>query len=211
MKAYGRSSKGWVFLALAILLVIVLAVPVTLAYFTDLGNYAWAKDAIETLAKEGIVSGKATGIFDPASNITREEFTKIIVNAFVGVDDNLECSFTDVAMGSWYYPYVATAQKLGIINGTSSSTFGTGENITRQDMAAILYRTAQMCGIYLEKGLLTFDDSQSVSDYAKDAIGALSLSGIINGKGNNMFEPVAFATRAESAKMVYGLLERGDN
>ena len=181
------------------------------SYFTDLANHAWAKEAIEALAAKGIVSGKAVGIFDPASNITREEFTKIVINAFVGVDESLECSFTDVAKGSWYYPYVATAQKLGIINGTSSSTFGTGENITRQDMTAILYRVADMCGIYLEKGSLSFNDSANVSDYAIDAVAALSASGIINGKGNNMFEPVAFATRAESAKMVYGLSERGDN
>lgn len=179
--------------------------------FKDLANHSWAKDAIEALALKGIVSGRGNGLFDPDANITREEFAKIIINAFIGVDENLTCTFGDVQKGEWYYPYIATAQKLGIINGTSATTFGTGEKIARQDMAAILFRAAKQCGIVINSGDLTFEDSEYVDDYAKEAVGALSSSGIINGKGNNLFEPKSFATRAECAKMIYGLMERGDN
>ena len=178
--------------------------------FTDLNGYDWAKPAISNLASRGIVSGRTSTTFDPAANITREEFTKIVINAFTNVDSNLESDFKDVPKGSWYYSYVATANKLGIINGTSKATFGTGEKITRQDMATILFRTAEIFGVQLDNNVISFADSSSISDYAKDAVSALAASGIVNGKGNNCFDPFAFATRAEAAKMIYGLMERGD-
>ncbi|MBQ4528826.1 MAG: S-layer homology domain-containing protein [Clostridia bacterium] len=178
--------------------------------FTDLAGYDWAKEAISELSSQNIISGRSSTIFDPGASITREEFTKIVINAFTSIDPSVTCDFKDVSSDAWYYSYVATANKIGIINGTSKSTFGTGEKITRQDMAAILYRTAEIFGIELEGGALGFADSASVSDYAKDAVAALSASGIVNGKGNNCFEPFAFATRAEAAKMIYETMERGD-
>ena len=178
--------------------------------FNDLSSVSWAKEAIESLASKGVVSGRSKTVFDPSANITREEFTKIIVCAFTEADINLECNFTDVSKDSWYYSYVATAYKIGLINGTSATTFGTGEKITRQDMATILYRACEIFGVELNGGALSFADASSVSDYAKDAVASLSASGIINGKGNNCFEPLSFATRAESAKMIYETLERGD-
>ncbi len=182
----------------------------TAAGFTDLAGYDWAKEAISALSAKGVISGRSKTVFDPGANITREEFTKIVINAFTSVDANIECSFTDVPQGAWYYSYVATANKLGIITGTSKATFGTGEKITRQDMATILYRVCEIFGIELEKGTLTFADAASVSDYAKDAVSTLATSKIINGKGNNSFAPFDFATRAEASKMIYETMERGD-
>ena len=182
----------------------------TQSAFTDLGNHVWAKEAIDALSSKGIISGRSKTVFDPSANITREEFTKIIVSAFTQVDNSLECNFSDVSKDAWYYSYIATAQRIGLITGTSATTFGTGEKITRQDMATILYRACEIFGTQLNGGTLSFADSSSVSDYAKQAVASLCASGIINGKGNNNFEPLAFATRAESAKMVYETLERGD-
>jgi len=184
--------------------------PVTPTVFTDLENHLWAKEAIESLASKGVIAGRSKTVFDPGASITREEFTKIIVCAFTEVDTNLECNFSDVSKDTWYYSYVATAQKIGLISGTSATTFGTGEKITRQDMAVILYRACEIFGIELSGGALSFVDANSVSDYAKQAVASLAKEGIINGKGNNCFEPRSFATRAESAKMIYETLERGD-
>lgn len=178
------------------------------SYFNDMENAAWAKEAVNYLAEEGIISGKSEGNFHPADEILREEFVKMIVNAF-GFEPIADFNeFSDVSETEWYYEYVVAAKQNGIVNGVSDTVFGIGERITRQDMAAILYRVSASKNIELKriKESKTFNDDDQISDYAKEAINALQASGIINGMDDGSFMPGSTATRAQAARMIYGLL-----
>lgn len=175
--------------------------------FSDLDSVAWAKDAIITLAEKRIVSGKEAGKFYPQDNITREEFVKIIVGAFAIEDTTEAPGFTDVDAKQWYYGAVAAGVKAGIISGISKTEFGVGQNITRQDMAAILYRVAVLKGMELPAGDTLFIDDAAIAGYAKDAVYALKEAGVVSGVGENCFEPKRVATRAEAVQLIYTMME----
>ena len=161
--------------------------------------YDWAKDAILALNKKGIVSGVGNGKFEPGRAVNREEFAKLLCETF-GLEKTDEASsFTDVANGSWYEVYVMTANKHGIINGVEESVFGTGRNITREDMVTMLYRAICAKGIEISDEGTVFEDDNEISDYAKDAVLKMCAKGVVNGVGENKFAPKKSATRAEAA------------
>lgn len=87
--------------------------------------------------------------------------------------------------------------------------FGSSDNITRQDMAVIIYRAAQATGVELDETNegKTFDDDMSVAAYAKEAVDMLVRAGVINGISETEFAPLANATRAQAAKMTYELVK----
>ena len=173
--------------------------------FDDLDTVTWAYEAISALADAGIVSGKNGTKFAPRDKIKREEFVKMIISAMGEDPAQYSDIFEDVGENVWYAGYVLKAYQLGIINGIESARFGSGTNITRQDMAAIIYNAMTARGISLETQELVFSDSNSISDYAKNAVAALTKVGIISGVGDNTFIPTGDATRAEAAKMIYGM------
>ncbi len=174
--------------------------------FSDVGADHWAHEAIEYLASNNVLAGKSGGIFAPDDNVTRAEFAKILVTAF-GFDTKADIAFDDVSEDSWYSEFVKTAVGSGIAKGTSEATFGPEENITRQDMAVMLMNAARIAGKMTEsEGELTFPDQAEIADYAKTAVNTLSKAGIINGMGDGSFAPKAFASRAQAAKLVHGLL-----
>ncbi len=177
--------------------------------FGDIASYEWASEAINYLAKNNVISGKTNGIFAPSDYITREEFAKIAVMAFVGYTDANNSGFNDVAPDSWYAPYVAKAKETGLVNGIGEGTFGVGRCITREDIAVILCRAASLKGISLTNGTSSFADSAMISDYAKSAVDTLYSSKVINGTPDGSFNPKAFATRAEAAKMLYEIIKKG--
>ena len=180
-----------------------------LSIFNDLETVAWAEDAIIALTEKGIINGVGNDMFAPDANITREEFTAMLERAFLFDADAVEIAFTDVVNGSWYFNSVSKAYGAGIVNGESESIFGTGKNITRQDMAVMLYRV----GKYIQMNISApdayeeFADDADISGYAKDAVYALRAVKIINGVSGSEFAPLSNATRAQAAKMIYGLIE----
>ena len=94
------------------------------------------------------------------------------------------------------------------MNGQSETVFGSGQNITRQDMACIAANAAKMYGItFSDESKTLFEDDAQIADYARSSVYALRAGGILNGKENNAFCPTDNATRAEAAKIIYGLLE----
>lgn len=173
--------------------------------FKDIGDFAWAQEAITSLYTLGIISGYGNGSFAPQNNIKREEFVTIAVSAFYRDVEPEPCSFSDVAEDAWYYNNIAIAANCGIISGMGENSFGVGRNITRQDMAVILYRIA---GDRLGKveGYNAFSDDGDIASYAKEAVYALKAAGVINGVSNTEFAPGKNATRAETAVMVYRFL-----
>jgi hypothetical protein len=110
--------------------------------------------------------------------------------------------FADVKAGDWFYPYVNAAAKYGIVNGVGEGVFGTGQNVTRQDIAVMLYNIASKKGITAETDENKFSDAESISDYAVDAVKMLNALKVINGYEDLSFKPLNFVTRAEAAKLI---------
>lgn len=173
--------------------------------FTDIAHVSWAKEAITYLASEGVINGKSQGSFCPDDNITREEFVKIISEAFGYTTDKATVEFSDVPASKWSYKYIASAYSAGIISGVGDSMFGANDKITRQDMAVILSRVLALADISADGGE-NFSDSESMAPYAKDAIDMLSALGIVNGMGDGTFAPKVNVTRAQAAKAIYEAL-----
>lgn len=176
--------------------------------FTDLDTVEWARESIERLYKQEVISGKANGIFAPNDLVTREEFVKMICGAFDIKAGDTKISFSDVNLDRWSYEYINIAATADIVKG-DGDTFRPADCITREDMAAILVRVLKNKNTYppIAEYNMPFGDVDMISAYAKESVNILYQHGIVNGKGNNMFAPKDFATRAEAAKMICGVLD----
>ena len=108
--------------------------------FIDLGSVRWAYSSISVLFDMGIVSGVSDEEFLPEREVKREEFTKMLVMATGKTPGKYEGVFEDVPSDAWYADYVGCAYSEGIVSGISDTMFGVSENITRQDMAVMIYR-----------------------------------------------------------------------
>ena len=172
--------------------------------FSDVSDTCWAKEYIEYLYSAGVVSGNDAKQFLPDDNIKREEFAKMVFNAFK-ISDMTGKSFSDVADDAWYSRYIRALSAAGYINGISDDRFGVGENITRQDAAAILGR---IINISVENAMPAFSDTHKISDYAAGYVAALANKGIINGYNDGTFRPDMFITRAEAAKIIASLIRK---
>ncbi len=175
--------------------------------FTDIENAAWAKEAIGALAYEGVVSGYEDGTIRPNNEITRDEFVKLLVCALsFEVDANAVNTYSDIQSGAWQVPYVMAASKAGVVSGTGALTFGSGETITRQDMATMIYRAVLNLKLTLPAGnMVAFKDAEMISGYALEAVNKLSAAGVISGMGNDSYAPGACATRAQAISMLYSV------
>jgi hypothetical protein len=174
--------------------------------FSDMQKAAWAQSSIEALAARGIVSGIGNSQFNPSGNITRAEFVQMLMKAFELNDSSAISAFSDVKDRAWYYNSIATAHKLGIISGKTDESFGVKDQVTRQDMAVMIYKTAALVKITLSNSSVTqFADKNNISGYAVQAVEAMQKAGIISGVGGNEFAPKNNSTRAQAATIIYKL------
>ncbi|NLB82054.1 MAG: S-layer homology domain-containing protein, partial [Clostridiaceae bacterium] len=170
----------------------------------DLG---WAKDYIVFLAARDIVRGVAEGIFDKDRAVTRAEFITMLSRLNGAESPDAALPFTDIDKGIWYEQPVKWAFANGIVFGISDTEFLPDKNISREEMAAMLYRYMEYAGHTLHKNAEGFDDKDTISDWAREAIDAMKASGIIEGTGENMFEPQRLSSRAEGAKVIAEVLK----
>lgn len=170
--------------------------------FSDIAEVEWAIEAIEALTAKGIINGVGDRKFDPQGTVTREQFVKMLCVA-LGLTEEAEITFADIAADDWSVPYIKKAVKAGLISGVDENTFGYGVGISRQDIAVILHRT-----IKDTTGTAQFADNAEIADYAKDAVGALSGLKILNGFEDGSFKPNASCTRAQAAVIIYNYLNR---
>lgn len=178
--------------------------------FTDLDEDHWAYEPIYGLVEKGIIKGYEDGSFRPDNSIKREEFVKVIVEAFSMDPEMGELPFTDVRKDDWSYPYLCAAVKSGMIQGVSPKEFGYGQDVTREDAAVILERILQISGMELpaENEKISFSDENDIADYAKEAVEKMQTAGILNGLPDGSFAPKQQAARAEICAMVAKLLEK---
>lgn len=175
-------------------------------YFSDLENYSWVENEINILAAAGIVSGDGNESFNPGGNVTRAEFVTMLMKAIDMVDEDAECDFEDVPKNDWSYKYVASAFATGITSGVDDKHFGKNTTITRQEAAAFLHRAAVRMYLPLDNDSSEqFADEEDIADWALRSVKVMKAAGLINGVGDNRFEPHGVTTRAQAAKMIYEL------
>lgn len=175
--------------------------------FHDVAADYWAYQEIEALSEKGVIAGNGDGSFAPEGTITREEFAKMAVLAFEYFQEGATAEFADVQPDAWYYPYVASANASGIMNGVSAEIFGQGERLTREDMTVILYRIAKQKNVAFTAEDTSFADFAEISDYAQEAVGFMAGSKMVQGMDGQHFRPKENATRAQAARLIYVLLQ----
>lgn len=176
--------------------------------FADMSGYEWAVEAVNALSEKGIINGVGNNMFAPGRNVTREEMIAMLMRAYnIDVTGATTDKFTDVGSSAWYAPYIASAYDKGYVNGISETEFGVGTPITREQAATMAYRIAKDNGKALTPATELFADDAEVSDYAKEAVYALSGAKVINGMGNGTFAPKDNCNRAQAAKIIYTLIK----
>ncbi len=180
--------------------------------FDDVKSTDWFVKSVQYVYDHGIMAGTNGGkSFSPNGKLTREQFTQVLY-AYEGKPDVANMSgFSDVDPKAWYAKSVYWAKEKGITGGKPDGTFGVNENISRQDLAVMLYTYAKIKNYDLTKNdnaLDNFDDKGKVSNYAKDAMKWAVTQGVISGKGNGKVDPTGNATRAECATMIMKLIEK---
>jgi beta-glucosidase len=178
-----------------------------LATYSDQASIAdWARPFVEKLVTAGIMSGRTNGTIDPNGDVTRAEFTKMISLAMGLAAGSDVKTFSDVSVGDWHKEFVDIASSNNIVTGVSSDSFAPNLTITRQDICTIVYRALTTRGVTLpaaDGGV--FPDSALIADYAKDAVSMLKQLGIVSGRESGAFDPLAYATRQETAKIICGV------
>ena len=177
--------------------------------FTDTENH-WAKSDIDFVIQRGLFSGTGDGKFSPNMPMTRGMFVTVLGKlAKVDLTRFTSSSFKDVNSDAYYLPYIQWANTSGIVNGVSSEEFAPDMEISREQMAVMLLNYIKAMNIYLatlneEK---QFADTDEMSIWAKEAVKAIQMSGIISGKPDNKFDPKGIATRAEVSSMLRRFIE----
>ena len=177
--------------------------------FEDVSRDRWSYDAILQMYQLGIVNGRSETVFDPTGNVTRAEFVKMLA-CFDGVDTSVysKCRFTDVSDKSVFAPYIEWAANNGIVYGVNSTSFKPNDNITREQMAAIICRYAEYAGIKLSDDIaaVSFTDAAQIAQYAAPSVTALQRAGIVNGAqnadGSYSYYPKSFTTREQACAVL---------
>lgn len=172
-------------------------------HFMDMQGQ-WGQRYVESLYQRGIINGKEDYAFAPEEPVTREEFVKLIVAAFGLEDETASVSFEDAARDEWYYKYIASAYKKGIVKGIDAAHFGVGQQITREDMVTMISNMLNAEGISLDE--ISFFDAQDISGYAFEAVKLSKSLGFVSGDERGYFRPQDNATRQEAAKIIYMMI-----
>ncbi len=172
--------------------------------FNDLTKEHWAYECIITLCRKGIVGGYPDKTFRPGRNITRAEFTKLLVGTLgLAKDTPAQPTFEDVKPADWYYECVETAAKAGLIRGYKGK-FRPNDFITRQEMTAIMIRAMGKESEALAKAQEKIDmtDEAQISSWARGCVVLAVESGLIVGYPDKTFGPGKNTTRAEAAVII---------
>lgn len=176
--------------------------------FGDIAHVSsWAGRAIEVVAAKGAINGKAEGVFDPNANVTRAEFAKMLVRALDLENGSATENFADVNANDWFAPYVAAASQAGIIKGKSATKFDPSAPIKRAEMATMITRALQLVNgskdvADIEAALAKFADADQINETLRAGVAFAADKEIVVGN-NGKFDPVASATRAQAAVIIY--------
>ena len=173
--------------------------------FTDLGTVGtWYHEAVDYVLRNNLMGGYGSGRFGPDDTLTRAQFAQILFNKEGRPVVNYLLQYGDVATGAWYAEAVRWAASQGIVSGYGNGMFGPNDNITREQLAVMLWRYAGS-PVATDKEL-HFTDADKAGGYALEALRWAVENGIINGCGNGQLAPKGLATRAQVAQMLKNFL-----
>lgn len=179
--------------------------PVSGLPFGDVKSADWFYNDVKYVYEKGMMAGTAADVFAPNATTTRAMIVTILYRLEGSPAVTGTSAFTDVPAGQWYTDAVNWAAANQIVNGTSATTFAPNDSITREQMAAILYRYAQYKGYDVTKkaDLSGYSDNGQVSAYAKDALAWANAAKLINGVTNITLAPQGNATRAQVSAILH--------
>lgn len=186
--------------------------------FADLAPDHWAYQAILQLHQAGVVSGDASGRFRAEDPVTRAEVVKMILGARQ-LDAGTECAamFRDVACDQWFAPYVETAYRMAIVEGTGEDAFTPEGYVRRQDLITMLVRAmgrrwdAHNLGWQaINSELKVYSDVNKIEYWARPAVAYAVKNRLASGYQDGAFRPDALASRAEAAALVSRILVADD-
>lgn len=176
--------------------------------FTDMGKHEWAKEAVESLAVEGVIEGTGNNKFSPAAEVTRAEFATM-ASRLLKLEKVGENKFKDIKKTDWYYEDILKLSNEGYINGRDDGNFDPKGKITRQEIATIVGNILKDKDVTLEdkEAIKKFTDYKTIANWAVEGAGLVVQEEIVNGI-DGKFMPKKNATRAESATMLFRLSEK---
>ena len=176
--------------------------------FTDVASTDWYYDAVAYAYENDLMNGISSTQFNPNGTTTRGMIATILYR-LEGEPEAPACDFTDVAAGQYYTDAIAWAAENHLVNGYGDGTFGPNDNITREQMSALLYRYAEFKGYDLTaRGDLSgYTDASQISDYAVTAMQWATAEGLVNGMGDGTLAPRGNSTRAQIATILMRFLE----
>ncbi|GIP43595.1 hypothetical protein J45TS6_20540 [Paenibacillus sp. J45TS6] len=184
--------------------------------FTDLTSH-WAKDSVNNLGSRMIIDGTGSGLFHPNTEITRAEFTALLVRALGLRSEQGELAFTDVKTTDWFAEHVNTAQTYGLITGYEDDTFRPNEKITREQAMHIIAQAMEITELKrtlaertVEEILSSYEDANRISSWAKSGVADSLQAGIVSGRSARVLAPKAYITRAEVAKLTHELMKKSE-
>ncbi len=174
--------------------------------FTDVSTAVWYYDAVAFASSHLLFSGTSETTFAPDGTMTRGMLAKVLHNLEGNPNPEFNGSFPDVKQGSWYETAVLWAAGEGIVSGYSNGLYGPNDDITREQLAVMLWR---YCGSPKSNHSLGhFSDSAKISGYAREAMSWANEKGVINGTGDGRLDPSGKASRAQVAQMLKNFLEK---
>lgn len=180
--------------------------------FTDLAAGAWYEDSVAYVYRHDLMSGFSEDTFGPNAALSRAQLCQILYNMEGRPAVTGSGSFSDLADGAWYTDAVTWAASKGIVDGYGGGLFGPDVNITREQLASILYRCAQARGDDVSVGedtnILSYSDAADVAEYAISAMQWACGAGVITGISESALAPRGEATRSQTAAMLMRFCEQ---
>ena len=172
--------------------------------FSDVTESDWFYDAVTYAYENGLMDGVGTGLFAPNSETTRAQLVTILHRLAGEPEPGGDSGFADVETGTWYTDAVAWAAQNGIVNGVSDTQFAPGDDITREQLAVILYRYATYQGYDVSQraDLSGFVDAGTISTYAQEALSWANAQGLVLGFEDDSLRPQGNASRAQIAAVL---------
>ena len=177
--------------------------------FTDVDKNAWYIDAVNYVVEKGLMEGTGATTFAPNATTTRAMIVTILYRLEGEPGVTKDVKFTDVASGQWYSDAINWAATNGIVNGYGENKFGPNDNVTREQMTAILYRYASYKGYNVsgQANLNGYTDANTINDWATNAMRWAVSAGLIQGTSNTTISPVDDSTRAQIATVLMRFCE----
>ena len=173
--------------------------------FADVPAAAWYADAVQYVYENGLMAGVSESEFAPDGTATRGQIVTILWRLAGSPVVNYAMRYADADEGAWYGEAVRWAASTGVVTGYTESSFGPNDAITREQLAAILYRYIKTQGQGFT-GMwyfpLRYDDAASISDWADEAMHWCVMKGVLNGTGETTLSPQLTATRAQLAAIL---------